>query len=366
MNQGRKEKSLDNRQVILETPRALRETLEKGRPEYEALIRRTRWSDGPLYIVGRGPSLPAAMTGAYGFESMVGWPVVVREARDFAAYGLGVLRPRSVLLAVSRSGESRETLEAARAARSRGATLLALTNKAESTLAGLADGVFLVRAGEEREGGGNTAVCRHAALGYISLVAAQVLKRHHPQLESLESEFKKLPGHVEWVLTQLPDAVRSFAAELKRREGLTVVGGGFFHPIAAEWARQLSRETDIHAECFAPQETESGLLRDAATGGAVVLLSNSRCRVKKAVHELAARAEKAGTKSLTITDRNDRELQERSSLAILLPTMSEMVGALLTLALLEWVTCHAAGDQRSGSSRARPASGTHSSPGPMP
>jgi hypothetical protein len=75
--------------------------------------------------------------------------------------------------------------------------------------------------------------------------------------------------------------------------------------------------------------------------------------VKKAVHDLAERVEKTGMKSLTITDRNDRELQGRSALAILLPTLNEMVGAVLTLALLEWVTFHAASEQGSGSSRVR-------------
>lgn len=342
---------MDSRQAILETPRVLREMLDKGRQEFEALIRRTRWGDGPLYIIGQGPSLAAGMTGAYGFESLVGWPVIVREARDFAAYALGVLRPRSILLAISESGETRETLEAARVARSRGATLLALTNQAESTLAGVADGVFLVRTGEG--GVRKSAVGLHAALGYISLVAAQVLKRHHPQLASLEAEFQKLPEHIEWALTQLPDAVRSFAAELKGLEGLWVVGGGLFHPVALEWTPLLRREAGIHAECLAPQDDEPELLRRATPGRAAAFLSSSRCRLKKVVHELAARVEKAGVKSLTITDRNDRELQERSTLAILLPTLHEMVGSVLTLAVLEWVSYHAAGERRSEGRRAR-------------
>lgn len=346
---------MDSRQVILDLPRALRETLERGRPEYEALIRRTRWGDGPLCIVGRGSSLFAGMTAAYGFESLVGWPVLVRDAAEFSAYGLGVLRPRSVVLAISRSGESPQTLEAARAARSRGATLLAVTHQAESTLASLADGVFLLHGGEAGKGARKSAVCLHAALGYGSLVAARVLKRHHPQLAALESEFGKLPEQVEWVLTQLGEAVRPFAAELDGLESVSVVGGGFFQPIAAEWARQLRNETGIRAESPALQEDETELLRHAAAGRAVVFLSNTRCRVKKTVHELAARVEKSGVKTLTLTDRNDRELQDHSTLAILLPVLHEMTGAVLTLALLEWVTVHAAGGRGPSSGHARRA-----------
>lgn len=351
---------MDSRQAILDTPRALREMLEKGRPEYEAVIRRTRWGDGPLFIVGRGPSLFAGMTVGLGFESLVGWPVVVREATEFSAHALGVLRPRSVVLAISQSGESPETLEAARAAHSRGATVLAVTKAAQSTLAALADGIFLVGAGGESGSDGTSSVCRHAALGYISLVAAQVLKRHHPQLATLETEFQRIPEHIEWVLTQLGDAVRPFAAELKRCEDITVAGGGFFHSIAAEWARQFSREMRIPVESPASFEDEFDCFRNPAAGRAIIFLSNSRCRLKRAVHKAAARAERAGIKSLTITDRDDRELQNHSSLAILLPTLHEMTGAVLTLALLAWVTYHAADERKSDARRPRPHSSSRS------
>jgi glucosamine--fructose-6-phosphate aminotransferase (isomerizing) len=345
---------MDTKQAILDTPRALREMLEKRRPEYEALIRRTRWGDGPLFIVGQGPSRFAGMTAGLGFESLVGWPAVVREATEFCAYALGVLQPRSVVLAISQSGENPETLEAARAAHARGATVLALTNTAQNSLAALADGIFLTGGGGEAGSNEAPAVCRHAAMGFIPLLAAQVLKRHHPQLAALESEFQKLPEHIEWALTQLSDAVRPFAAELKRCQSLRVLGAGFFHPIAAEWARELSRGAHIRAECAFPFEEELDGFLEPAGGGALVFISNSRCRLKRAVHKAAARAERAGIKSLTITDREDRELQKHSSLAILLPGLHEMTGADLALALLEWASYHAAQERISESRRARP------------
>jgi glutamine---fructose-6-phosphate transaminase (isomerizing) len=348
---------MDTKQAIFDTPSALRELLEKRRAEYEALIRRTRWGDGPLFVVGRGSSLSAGMTAGLGFESLVGWPVMVRETTEFSAYVPGVLRPRSVVLAVSQSGESSETLEAARAAHARGATVLALTGTPQSSLAALADGIFLTAGGAEGARQTTSPVCRHAALGFISLLAAQVLKRHHPQLATLESEFQKLPEHIEWVLTQLGDAVRAFAGELKRGKSLRMVGGGFFHPIAADGARQLGRETGARVECVAPFEDEPDSWRDPAAGHAVLFISNSRCRVKRAVHKAAARAERAGFRSLAITDREDRELQNHASLAILLPGLHEMTGAVLALALLQWAAYHVGEERIPDSRRARPRPG---------
>ncbi len=63
---------MDVRHQIRSMPHALQETLEKGRPEYDEVVRRTRWSDGPLFIVGGGSSYPAALLGAYAFEELLG------------------------------------------------------------------------------------------------------------------------------------------------------------------------------------------------------------------------------------------------------------------------------------------------------
>ena len=343
---------MDIRQEILDIPRALRETLEKGRPEYEALVRRTRWADGPIYVLGSGAAQRVGLTGTYAFESLLGWPVIARSASDFATYSLSVLRPRSVVLAVSKSGESAETLETARAARARGAVLLGLTNNPTSSLAALADGVFLIRAGAEPWPEIKTCVCLHAAISYIGLVAAQTLKRHHPLLDGLEEEFATLPGHAEWVLTQLADAVRSFASALKVFRRLCVVGGGFYHPVALQCARLLRQLAGIHTEGLAPVEPDTSLeTMDREVG--IIFLSGSRCRASKKVRELAAAMRKAAGNIFSVTDGNDRELVDRSMLAVLLPTLSEMVGSVLTLVLLGWVAYQTAREQGRDPNRVR-------------
>lgn len=343
---------MDAKQKILGLPQALRETLEKGRPEYEALVRRTRWVEQPIYMVGCGSSLFAGLSGAYAFEGLLGWPVVARSAVDFETYSLSVLRPRSIVLAISWSGESYETLAAAQAARTRGATLLALTNSPTSTLGKMADGVFLLRAGEEYEPV-TKVVCQQAALSYVSLVAARILKRPHTQLDLLEEEFAKLPVHVEWVLTQLQDAVRPFASELKGLQSLFVVGGGFYYPTALQWARLLTKLTGIHAEGFDPTEFRHGPLEILKRDAAVVFLSGSRCRIKKELNPLVSWVKKAGAKIFSVTDTNDRELANRSTLAMLLPVLTEMVGSTLTLTLLQWVAYHTADVQGRDPTRLR-------------
>ncbi len=328
---------MDVKQEIYDTPRALRETLENGRAEYEGLVRQTRWGEGPIHILGCGPSYLAGLTGAYAFESLLGWPAVVRPATVFKTYAASVLRPRSIVLALSPSGETEETLDAARTARSRGATVLALTNSPSSALAQTATGVFLLRSGEGSEAGPKAVACQQAAVGYISFLAARVLKRHHPQLDMLAEDFESLPQHAAWVLTHLGDAARSFAGEVKPAGRVCVLGGGFYHPAALQWALRLRGAAGPAVEGFDVSELHPADAEKLGLGATLVVLSGSRCRLKKEAHELAKRAKSAGMKVLSITDTNDRELADRSTLAILLPVLSEAVGATVALVLLEWV-----------------------------
>ena len=342
---------MDFKQEILEMPRVLREMLEKGRPEYEALVRKTRWGDGPIYVIGSGACAPVGLTAAYAFEGLLGWPVVARPAKVFATYGAALLRPRSILLVLSEAEESEETLETARLARSRGATVLALSRDPMSPLAQMADGVFLLRLGEEAGAGVKGLISAQAALGYISLVAARSLKRHHPQLDVLEQEFEKLPGHMEWVLSQMPDAVRSLASELKGLPRLRLVGAGFYHAAALEAAFLMTRLAGLEAEGFESSEVRSGVLPVLEREAVVVFLSGSRCRLKREVHQAAAQAKIAAARIISVTDGNDRELADRSALAVLLPILTEMVGSTLALTLLAWVAAQVARELGRESSR---------------
>ena len=331
---------MDLRQQILDTPRALTETLEKGRPEFESLVRRVRWGEGAIFMVGAGSSYIAALTGAHAFETLLGWPVIVRTAADFEAYGLGVLRPRSVVLVLSNSGETTETLDATRSARARGAVVLAMTNNPNSELTQIADLALSLRAGSPTEPGLQTTLCQHAALGYLSWVAALTLKRHHQQLEVWKEEFEKLPVHIEWIQTHLADAARALASELKGVRNLTVVGGGFYYPVGLEVARMLTRLAHASAEGKDVAALQGADLPPASEDSAMVLLSSSHCRLKKKIHAVVAQAKQTGERVYAVTDSNDRELSRATKLSILLPDLSEMTGSILSLALMQSVVYH--------------------------
>lgn len=342
------------KQEILEIPRALRMMWAKGRPQYDALVRRGAWSEKPVFITGSGSSFCAALTGGYAFESFLRMPAVVRTPGVFNAYTSAVLSPRSLLIAISPSGECEKTLEAARRAKARGAIVWALTTNPESALGNLADGIAEIYLHEASADGIQSAFCQHAAMVFLALAASRALKRPASLLTKQEAELEKLPENVEWVQNQFTDAARALAGEIKGLRGLLVVGGGLYHPAALQTSCHLVELAGVNSRGLELLHFSDILptLRETDTG--VLILSGSRCALKAEAHQAARDVGKKDQgKLFAITDGNDRQLSDSVTLSVLLPTLAEPAGALLTLAFLDSVLHHAARNSAASSGRAR-------------
>jgi glucosamine--fructose-6-phosphate aminotransferase (isomerizing) len=328
------QKLADLRQELLGIPAALRETLTKGHREFEALIRETRWGQGPIYIVGSGASFIAGLAGARAFESALGRPAICRAASDFQAYSMPLVQPHSLLLAISYSGADNEVLEMARAARRRGAKILALTGSATNELATMSHGVLLVRAGDEQGLGVRITACEQAALIHISLLSASLLQRPNTRIANQLTDLEKLPEQAEWVLLKTQDAMRSLAAELNAARSSIVAGAGFYHTVALHWAGLLHRVGGKQAIVVEPADLLQCFSYPNGTEAALVVLSGSQCRLKRELHEFVASLRKSIPRVLAITDAADRELISTSSLAVLLPPSNEMISSMLALVAL--------------------------------
>jgi DNA-binding MurR/RpiR family transcriptional regulator len=310
-----------------------------GRPEYDQLVRRVRWGEWPIYFLGSGGGFPVAHFAAHAVESLLEGPCIVRTPADFTA-GAGVIRPRTVAMLISSGQESPDLLEAAKVLRTRNGTVLALVSKPDEPLAQAAAVAFLVHTGEE-SGAICSPICQQAALGCIALLAAKALKRPRPQFLSLEDEMAKLPEHLEWALVQLTKGVRALAAELGRAKSLTLLAGGSYHSTAMLAASHLRKLAGIRAA--AQNAAEMALPQGAAFGRdeTLLVLSGSRCRVKKQVHAMVETAKRAGTCIFSLTDGNDPEVTRRSALSLLLPPLHEVTGATLAHAIMAWTAYHA-------------------------
>jgi fructoselysine-6-P-deglycase FrlB-like protein len=329
-----------NRQQIQEIPGALRQTLEKARPEYGALVRKVRWGDGPVYVCGTGGGAALGLAASYALEYFPGWPVVARPVEVLQSYGLSLLRPRSVLLMIAAGGEYTEAQVLAHTARERGCTVLALTHHPESALAKLADHVFIIPVDADKETPA-AVVSVHAALNLLAFEAARALKRPAPPWEIMEKEFGELPDKLDWMFTQLSSVVRSASAEFAQFSRLQIVGGGFYHYPAWRAARDMRCWAGLPVEAVEATEFEHGSKPMARQGDGVLFLSGSHSKIKKLVHRAASQARQRDARVLVLTDGNDRDLAENADLAIMIPSFLEPPSSILILFMVEWLAMEA-------------------------
>jgi D-arabinose 5-phosphate isomerase GutQ len=310
----------------------------KNRNSYERLIRGTQWTKGPLIVLGTGDSIVAGIAGARAFEWLLGWQVTVREAVEFEAYTLPALRPRSITIAISPSGEDERLLEILRKVRQRGATVLAVTRNRESSLASMAKGVFLLPCALPAAG---TAFMQHALLLYMGCIAANVFNPRHPLAGKWEQEFEDLPDRLAWMGACLGDAVGSAAPAVGQARQTVITAGGLYHPSALQAARIAWQVRDHCTQVSAPYDLLDGGQEGLGEPDVVLILSGSNCRIKRTLHSVAGRLREHKVRIFSVTDGNDRQLVQSSELAILLPVLSEVAGSLLELALLQWLLAEA-------------------------
>lgn len=314
-----------------EVARALERLLQQ-RHSYEDVIRDSHWAEGPIYVVSETASRGAGCLTVRALEWLLGWLAVLRGAEEFCAYSLPMLRPRSVLLAVTPEGKDASVLDSVRRAARRGVVCYALTRDPDSPISRAARGNFTLPACDEGLSAPFSTFLEETALAYISFLAARLYNPRHPELEALEKGFAELPAQLEWISLQLPDALRSLLGRLKGFDRVAFCGEGFHHDatlLAARLALGLGwpgLRVDYPCAFMRPDSRQ-----------AIVLVSGSSCKTKKTALSVSESLRKRKMPVFSITDHNDHQLAEASDLAIILPPSAELTGSLLALACLDWL-----------------------------
>lgn len=337
------------RKDLQEIPDALRQMYEKGRPQYEALIRRASWGESPVFMLAGSGAYPAALAGAWTFESLLGVPAIAARAETFNAYTWRALGARSLVIAL---GGDDDISQAVKKAKGRGATVWAAATDSARPLAKMAAAVVDCFEGGSADDGARSIFCRHAAMLFLAVAAAKIRKAPAPVLSAQEEELEALPRHVEWVLNQISDAAAAFAREFRSLTKLLIIGGGAFHPVALQAASRLQQLSRIAARGCNLLDFHEGFCGAPCPGSGVLYLSSSRCGLKNCVHESVREIRREGKQKIfAVTDANDRQLTERVDAAVLLPVLTEAGGALIALAFLELVTFYTSQYAATGQAR---------------
>jgi glucosamine--fructose-6-phosphate aminotransferase (isomerizing) len=225
-----------------------------------------------IYLVACGTSWHAALSARYFLESMSGIAVDVEQASEFR-YRDPVVDEKSLVVAVSQSGETADTLEAVRLAKQKGAKVLTICNVVDSTLARESHAVLYTHAGPEiAVAATKTFVCQLAALQLLALWLGQEMGRvERGEIQRLLGELLSVPQKVDEVL-KTADTIQQIALKYAHADHCLFMGRGPEFPIALEGALKLKEISYLHAEGYSAGELKHGPIALIDHGTPVVSL----------------------------------------------------------------------------------------------
>src|SRR6266568_775461 len=211
-----------------------------------------------IKMVAAGTSYYAALLGKYIIEELARIPVEVEPASEFR-YRQPIIDQDTVVIGISQSGETADTLAAIREARERKAKVLSITNVVGSSMALESDGVIYLHAGPEIGVASTKTFIAHLTCLYLlGIRLAAVRHRLDPErLRELTADLKALPAAVQQVLDRA-EAFQTLAKKYSGYRNFMYIGRGINYPIALEGALKLKEISYLHAEGYAAGELKHG------------------------------------------------------------------------------------------------------------
>ena len=326
---------------IAEQPEAVRQTLG-GRLTAAGLLHldELAMSDEDVrgidnvFIVGCGSAYYSGLIGKYAIERWTRLPVQIETSSEFR-YRDPVLGRSTLVIAVSQSGETADTLEAVRHARGQRAWVLAVSNTVGSTIAREADAVLYTRGGPEVAVASTKAtITQITAMYLVGLYLSQVRgTRDADEVRAHLRDLQAIPALIEETLTRL-GPVRALAAELVTAERVLFLGRHVGYPIALEGALKLKELSYVSAEGFPAGEFKHGPIALVEQGTPVVIVAPRHALLPKVVNniqEVRAR----GARTIVIATDGDESVTPYADVVLRVPDTKSLLSPLLTIVPLQ-------------------------------
>ncbi len=328
---------------IFEQPRAMEDTL-RGRLDREARDihgHEIGLSDDDARTVRRvvllacGTSHHAAMTGRYHIEALARVPTVVELASEFRGRD-GVVGEGDLVIAVSQSGETLDTLVAAKEAKAKGAKVLAIANVIGSAIPRMSDAVFYTHAGPEI--GVASTKCFTTQLANILMFAIWLGRRRDTlsadRAGALVEALARLPHTMQDVLTGTRQLVANLARRYVDARDVLYLGRGLSFPIALEGALKLKEISYVHAEGYAAGEMKHGPIALIDSHVPVICLVPRDSHYDRSLSNLQeAKAREA--RVISVATEGDEAARTFSDDLIEVPDVPEELTPLLTVLPLQ-------------------------------
>lgn len=294
-----------------------------------------------IIIIGCGTSWHAALIGEYLLEEYAQIPVEVEYASEFR-YRKPVIRPSDVVILISQSGETADTLAALHLAKEKGATVLGICNVVGSTLARETDAGVFTHAGVEIGVASTKAfTAQVTVLTMFALKLARERKTISPEDYSLlVRELSQIPEKGRQIL-QNNENIKAIASKYKDAINALYLGRGYLFPVALEGALKLKEISYIHAEGYAAGEMKHGPIALVDDNLPVIVVAPQDDYYEKIVSNIQEVKARRGNVIAIVTE-GDKVLKEMVTDYIEIPASHPAVAPLLTVIPLQLLAYHIA------------------------
>jgi len=293
-----------------------------------------------IIFTAQGTAWHAGLVGEYLFEDVAKLPAETEYASEFR-YRNPLIEDGTVLIAISQSGETADTLAALREAKEKGALVLGVVNVVGSTIAREADAGVYLHCGPEIGVASTKAFTSQVAV--LTMIAIQLGRQRflsQNQARALINDLARIPEQVEMILDQ-SEAIKSAAEQYVDRENWLFLGRGYNYPTALEGALKLKEISYIHAEGMPAAEMKHGPIALINEGMPVVFIAtkgNQYDKVLGNIEEVRSR----GGKILAVATKGDTDIRHLAERIFYVPDVPEPLQPLLTVIPLQLLAYHAA------------------------
>jgi len=294
-----------------------------------------------IVFIACGTSWHAGLVAEYLFEELARVPVEVEYASEFR-YRNPIIYPDDIVIAISQSGETADTLAAVELAKSKGATVLGVCNVVGSSIARATHGGSYTHAGPEIGVASTKAFT--AQVTVLTLMALHMARVRGTLTESryrqLLYEMEAIPGKIEEVL-KLNDKLREIAYTYKDTRNALYLGRGVSFPVALEGALKLKEISYIHAEGYPAAEMKHGPIALIDEEMPVFVIATKGANYEKVVSNIQEVKARKGKITAVVTS-GDKEVKAMADYVIEVPETDELLVPLIAVIPLQLLSYHVA------------------------
>ncbi|TWP27756.1 glutamine--fructose-6-phosphate transaminase (isomerizing) [Apibacter muscae] len=282
-----------------------------------------------IIIISCGTSWHAGLVGEYLIEDLARIPVEVEYASEFR-YRNPIITDKDIVIAISQSGETADSLAALKLAKEKGAFIYGICNVVDSSIARLTDAGSYTHAGPEIGVASTKAFT--AQLAVLSMIAIKLAKHKgtisKEKFNSLITELDSIPDKIEKLIKSTEEQIKKISLQYENVHNFLYLGRGYNYPIALEGALKLKEISYIHAEGYPAAEMKHGPIALIDENMPVVVIAPRTEHYEKIVSNIQEINSRKG-KVIAIVTEGDIQVKNMVAEAIEIPDVSECFSPIL-------------------------------------